>query len=390
MDIQPTTNEQKNNTEVIDTAGVVTGSNVISGEVSNVNKGTYIIIFFGFIVVLAVLFTWFFFEKNDEVKDKTVNDVYGVNAPYLLQENNEVYQEARFARSINNYEKALPLYEQALSASTDPDERGQIKYEIALINDKINDEINAVRLLKEVIADNSVLAVLRASAVERMGRIYYTEHDNNVFNAIFSNKPYSDFLVIGDNRASLKNLFEYASSFYPLAYSELRIADWYADSLIINAAAGQSGGKSTEEIKLLIQEKINNADEDIKKLLEAYPNSSLVSTYLMRKAVVAGKLERLGDPILGSAEVLFNNAFNRGLIQHQGNSIGFISYNFAVFLSYNESKHNDVIKTLSIFYGDGEFTVESNKSPDFFKFLKNAKDDIDGPRGNIETLADID
>ncbi|NQV93109.1 hypothetical protein HQ403_01265, partial [Candidatus Kaiserbacteria bacterium] len=45
---------------------------------------------------------------------------------------------------------------------------------------------------------------------------------------------------------------------------------------------------------------------------------------------------------------------------------------------------------LSIFYGDGEFTVESNKSPDFFKFLKNAKDDIDGPRGNIETLADID
>ncbi|MEX1120321.1 MAG: hypothetical protein WEB94_01050, partial [Candidatus Paceibacterota bacterium] len=187
------------------------------------------------------------------------------------------------------------------------------------------------------------------------------------------------------------NIFMYASSIYPLAYSELRVADWYVSDLIANEGVS-STGESAEEVKRQIQERVANADLDNERVVKAYPNTSRFGTYLVRKAVVAGKLEQLGDPFLGDPQVLFEAALSRAAIFNSGETISFMMYNFATFLAHNriENQKDDVVALLQNFYGNGRYTIDEFEGNSFFEFLENEQNNVAGTRSDIELLASID
>ena len=198
-------------------------------------------------------------------------------------------------------------------------------------------------------------------------------------------------------RSSMKNLFEYASSLYPRAYSELRVAYWYANQLLYYK--GKFLDKKDKDkvvfIKKVIKEKIDSADRDTERLLNAYPNTTQVTSILLRRAVIAGKLELFGDPFLGNPEKLFNQVLQKSIVSNPRDTTAFVIYNFAVFLArgHLDTKRDEIISLLANFYGNGERTIKSNKNDKFFEFLRNERNKKNKPgsiRADIELLAKID
>ena len=167
---------------------------------------------------------------------------------------------------------------------------------------------------------------------------------------------------------------------------------YYVNDLIKNNGAGSSDGRPASEIKDIIREKVSNADNDIEDLSNEYPTDGRITTYMLRKAILADKLERLNDPFLGDPEILFEQALERARIFSPSSTAAFVMYHFADFLAHNRSisQKDDIINLLGNFYGEGGRTIESGKNKVFFEFLMNEKNDISGARSNIVQLADID
>lgn len=381
---------------------------------SEKNKNIYILVAGAFILLAVIVLggLYLFFPKETppflaEIatfkprieEPLTEHYPYGESGAFLLREGDEpenrLYRNARSTwKDLKDYDGALKKYEEAFRVVKNQDGRAQIRYEIALIENEAGDPIEAIQILKEVAVMPDISNLIRASAIDQMVQIFYSRGDERIFQEIFSGDLFKDFLSsTGSKRTSLVNLLEFGSSFYPLAWSQLEIADWYATGLLLrktdpqNEFAPQPPYRySEDELKSIIKEKIKNADQDIERLQEVYTSDSRLVGFTYRKAIIASKLERIGDPFLGNAEALFKKALEESRIMGVPITEAFILYGFAVHLAQTEPERSSDIKSLlANFYNSNKFT-----SSPFFEFLKNEKANVLNNRDVIELLAQID
>ena len=316
-------------------------------------------------------------------------------APNPVESNKELYSDlmseqdfgkAESFRNASDPRQALLAYKDALPKTRTHEEEGQIKLLIAISTEQSGEYMAAIPLYKEVAANTVYPERIRANAVQYMGLMQSFYGDPKITEEIFKDAPYTSLKAIHDP-VSYRHLFEYASSLYPLALSELRIADWYATAVLIQGGVLPNTKKTItdEELvsyKLQATTHLANADKEIDRMRGDPLDDSNLPLALMRKAIALGKMER-AKVFTNVAEQAFGIAQKE--YEDRGWTSGFLYYNFALYLNQTSgAKRTDlIVRTLSGIYAGqrDEYAIS---------FLTNERTNVTGSKADIVSLAKVD
>lgn len=281
-------------------------------------------------------------------------------SPYIQLKTNTDFIKAQTAFTAGKWEESISLYKQAAAKTEDTDQKLSIYYYLAAAENITGKYIEAVQLLKQVAAAETLPDETRAYALQYMGIMTLNlsnpaAHDE-IMAEIFKDSPYIEMRVQGDDALSSRHLFEYASSFYPLGIAEGNIAAWYAGYLMYNNIS------TTTEPGLsnirLIKEKLANADTDIART-ENIASRSLIPQIYARKAETIEFLARIG--VVKNEEAV--KTYMEALQTYQTyNSLAgddwFLRFVYANFLAYTygQSRKNDIAIIVKPLYSDPAYT----------------------------------
>ena len=293
---------------------------------------------------------------------------------YLARENESFY-EAEQALRRGDVAEAEKLYRQALETISDPYSEGQIFYKISLAQTFAQPE-RAIETLKQIIENETYTDVQRAYATQRLALLYYRYSKPELFDQIFAGDRYQQFVVEGDVEASLNNLFEYASSFEPLAVAELRSAVWYSEQLL----DGESDAR--DEYLDIIDTKLENATFNISELRLQENASSLIPEALYLRARLLVNLHALG--IEQDYELALEEALGSALASGVAGSDGSARYMYAIaLLQYEEGREEDINRMIQPFIDNIDSYVA------FKRFFEREKGNVLGQQENLIALSDL-
>lgn len=230
----------------------------------------------------------------------------------LLQ--NQLYQSAGRSLASGDVKTARGQYSSLLREVSDPGQQGLVQYRIALTY-VIEDPQEAIRLFKEVAANEAVPTVERAYAVQRLALMLSRTSDPTVVPAIFSTEPYAAWYDPNDVDLSLRRVFEYALTFYPLAVSEVRVANWLANE-ILEAKDTPEFAALVEKNTPIINGHLERADADIARTRTITGAKDFIPEALYMKALILARLKVAGLPY--EYEPAMKEALNAGLAQGLG------------------------------------------------------------------------
>jgi tetratricopeptide (TPR) repeat protein len=282
------------------------------------------------------------------------------HSPYTQLQTNTDFTKAQSAFNSGQYSQAINLYKQALASITDTDQKLAIYYYLAAAENITGQHIEAVQLLKQVAAAETLSSETRAYALQYMGIMTLnlsnpTAHDA-IMTEIFKDSPYMELRVKNDDALSSRHLFEYASSFYPLGISEANIANWYVNDILQNKISTTTEpGLSTIE---LIKQKLANADADIARTAGA-SSSTLIPQIYARKAEVVDGLSQVGATSKEEALQTYSEAL-KSYSQYNafpGND-WFLRFRYANFLAYayGQKRKTDINSIVAPLYNDSAYT----------------------------------
>lgn len=247
------------------------------------------------------------------------------------------FEQAEKLLNSGNVEQAKVLYLESLKSATTPVEVSQAQYKISLTETQ-TDPKSAISRLKQIIADENNTDLDRAYAAQRLGLLYYRNSDPALIPVIFSGEPYAAFYTNNDLPLALRRLFEFSSSFYPVALSELRAAIWYAQEITLDA-------QKAEEYLPIIESKLKNADLDIERTRYISGPDSLVTEALSLKARVYAALHRAGYEY--DYETAMQEAMTYALASGVKGADGQARYAYVINLFlYEEDREVDILNLL--------------------------------------------
>lgn len=322
---------------------------------------------------------WYYYIRTPAPLYSSTNTISAT-----LMRTNSDFAKAQNLRESGDYVQALAAYQAALPNAADTFQKAIIDIYIAYTTSLAGDPIEAIRLYKQIAANTAYMPVTRAYAVLYMGSVYYFTPDPSITAEIFKDEPYTSFFVSGDTALSYRHLFEYSSSFYPLALSELRIARWYA-SRILTLYKTSSGSPEIAVDKAIIDEKLKNADAEIERT-QQYPNvNQLIPISLTHKAVVLGELSYLDFASSTDAESAYKAALAAyAQFDLKKGSDSILRYQYAWFLlnAYGKERSVDIVQLLKPTYTEPEYRESANNA-----FFKNALKISDIRKEKLQSLA---
>lgn len=352
----------------------------IEKEKSNTN----IFIVTAGVLVLFVLSFILYFILNFGKEEDNENKVSGPDSIYeiLLEENKNFAEGEHFLRN-GEEDRAASFYKRALLDARNSGEEGQILYKIS-IAETHGDPFEAIDSLKKVIEDPAQSHRQRAYAAQRLALIYYRRSDPTLFEKIFEDEPYASFRVNGEVDESLKNIFEYASFFYPLAVAELRAASWYANELKFASMSDNQNDFETLMFEYLpiIENKIRNAEEDIRRTQNSKDASDLIPEALYLKALTFARLNFAG--IERNYEVEYKRAIEYALASGIIGSDGSARYSYAANLMIQEEDREQDIEIILKPFVENITQYES-----FERFFREERDDVLGQKRILVQISEI-
>ncbi|MBI4094118.1 hypothetical protein HY417_04090 [Candidatus Kaiserbacteria bacterium] len=289
-------------------------------------------------IVALGLGAWYWYAQNNAVP-ATHADFYE-----KLSAQNASFAEAEKLSTQLRFAEALPLYQAALQSATNDDQRLQIKLLIARMMVQTGAYAEAVPLLKEIIAVNDNLRILRtrAVAVEEISSIY-ARGILEVNSEIFKDEPFKSLLVANRVDMTLRQLHEYAASISPLAIAELWIAQWYAYQLPERNEKSKLSLDTIQDYKAKIVQLFSAADADIAYMQSDGAMGADLRYALVMRAIVTGMLTRKGDTSSGDPHALFVSAIDT--YAQTGPGLDCIPrYQYALFMAqtYGPTKKSDI------------------------------------------------
>ena len=333
-------------------------------------------------VALLVVASTFLFDRNAPRSP----DGESITNPYeALLQNNEEFSRAESFLKNNQLDLAEEHFRSALPLARDANEEGQTLYKIALTNTR-SDPAEAIAILKDIASSTRYSNIQRAYALQRMGELFYKNSSHEITELIFTGVPYASFLEEGDEKLAYRRLYEHASSFYPLAVSELRVGLWYADEILKLA---QKKSLSSQEKQLVVKytefvrASLEMTDRDIERTRNALNAGDLVPGALARKAALLAMMREAGDLSFADPEPIFKDAMELGLVR---NSDPTPRYYYAVYLAKTagESRKADIVDLLDNFYN------ESDAYEGMIGVFTKEKNNVLGNKKDIARLANID
>jgi hypothetical protein len=365
-----------------------------------INKKLAFLIYFllGAFVVFSGYIFYYFFYKNIGKETKFSNEFLteelnknkniSLKRDVLVKEN-QFWSNADKLRNEGSNELAILEYEKAIGIAGTAEEQGIIKISLGRLYYKLGKFDLGSTTFKSVVENPDYSNVTRAYAVEAMGNEYYSKYEQELFDSIFKDEPYRSFLVGKDKELSMRKLFEYGTTFYPLPLSEARIAQWYASELVRIKVSGlddQETKTKIESMKTIIREKLKLVDKGIKDI-ENTTNAPRIPVVLNRLGIISMKMYLFGDKSFGNPADLFERSLVYSKLYNLTSTEGFTYYNYAVFLArvYGKEKTSEISTLLGNFYNTDKY-----KNTDVFIFLKNQKNIEGTVKEDILLLASFD
>jgi len=300
-----------------------------------------------------------------------------------------------FFQGGNDGAEAKELYEKTLQGTLSYNDEAQAKFRLASIDARSPDidiQYKAIDAFKAIAANVNYSLLWRGNAVEYVGRIYYSQHDQRLFDYIFTGDPYQSYLVEDDIDLSFRQLYEYASSLYPVADAELRIASWYASEVTSLATDSISSTQQAliDGMTTIVQTKLASADRDIQRIMRSGGNTDpRIPRLLNRRANVLGLMFEAGVTDIGDPEVAYREALESVVKTGGTSQLGFTKYHYAAFLArvYSAERSKDISILLRDFY---ETDIYNDRS--VFEFFTNEKDvvPVTAAGKDLQSLASID
>ncbi|MDO8514304.1 MAG: hypothetical protein Q7S50_02050 [bacterium] len=326
---------------------------------------------------LGVFGLWYlgFFQQTSPYRYQTALDGYN-----QLTADNPAFVSAIQLQKSGAYSSAGAQFRNALAGTSNPVEQAVIKFWLVNADEPIGNYAEAVSVLKEIAADKNAYSLhTRASAVQRMAWMFYRYGDPRITEEIFKDEPYSDFVVKGDSSLTYRHLFEYATSLYPLALSELYIANWYSSQLAKDPV-------SHPEYKEIIRQKIKLADSNLDQIRGDSTQAYMLVYSLERRAIIVGRMTQLGDTSFGDPEKDFADLLNLFSVYHLQYDAT-TRFQYAVYLArtFGTVRSTDIRDILAPLNEDYEAHGIS-----FASFLRNERENRLGAKNNVILLASID
>lgn len=355
-----------------------------------IKKNSYIVL--SLVAICFLVATgYYIYIKNVKNQSAGPNNLYtnlmSSNPAFLLG-------EQFFVK--NNLTEALKEYERALTFARSKPEEGQIKNKIAAVKERMGDIVGAIDVSKEVVADEAHGKISRAYAVQFMGQLLFsirplTEKDY-IAKEIFKDSPYKELVSTTDESVSYRNLFDYASSIYPLALSELRSAYWYADSISVLKQKPSLSASDKEKIKeylRIIHRKMELADADITRVKKTENENIILTVAFIRKALINTRALQAGEEYVGmvTPESVYEEALSYLGAEGMTNNEATVRYSYAIYLAnrYGKDKGGQIGSLISDFYNSGRFATSS-----VMNVFKDEETNDDATNKNIRLLASID
>lgn len=273
--------------------------------------------------------------------------VSGVDVLNTARATNPSFQAGMQAYAAGDYVTAIAQYRTALT-SADHASAASINLQLASALTRTGSYEEAIAIYKNIAADYTYAPSLRASAIQWMGVMYEYYTDPSITTAIFSSEPYSELYSASSTSYSYRRLYEYAASIYPLSLSELRAASWYANQLISPTEQLKNDASLRARYKETIATDIAAAD----RFLTSSGAGPLYTNYLdsfRERAVLLGKLARLGDTSQGDPEEAFQKVINLYAQNNKASQDGMARIGYAVYLThaYGKSRAQDIHQILT-------------------------------------------
>jgi tetratricopeptide (TPR) repeat protein len=308
---------------------------------------------------------WYFLQPSNAPQTQYSTEL----TPYsVLATENMAFIEAEQLMRTGDYLGARAKYTEALGVARDSVQEWQIKYKIATTYELLGDYVTAIRLFKEIAASPDAAAIFKSYAVMKLGAIFNTygfgAQEDIVVQETFTGSPYDLFLEGDDISLAYRKLYEYSSSFYPVAVSELRIADWH-----VNYIRSQGTRVSQEELMPhaeIVLQKLESAARDTIRISKDPNEAALLSEVFTRQAEVVAKLASAavaaGEPLtttarekgvtFESAEESYRRALELRVIQGTENGQdGMIRFLYASFLErFIPGRESDIRTILAPLY----------------------------------------
>ncbi len=348
-------------------------------EEKNETSRVFLVLLIVATIIGVTGFVYWSFQKSTESQKPLYTQ--------LLEKNDE-FASGEGLFNSGKYDEAATQFRLALEKAEDYKEEGQLKYKIAQAESSGSNPIGGIALFKEVAANENYTPVIRAYAVQSMGNLIYSYNTSEIKNEIFKDEPYASFLAEGDDTLARRKLFEYASAFYPLGISELRIAKWYSTEILKLTESGRTDEETKnniEEMKMIVRQNLANADTFLLDITNDVQSRHQVAEVWHRKGAVLGDLFLSSDTTFPNPEEAYKQALAFSTIRVGNESAA--KYSYAVFLAkmYGEERADDIKKLLNDFYTSSKY-----KGNNMERMIRNEKNNLLGNRDDILLLAKID
>ncbi len=281
-------------------------------------------------------------------------------------------------------EKAGELFEQSLRYVKTPFEEALVKYYLAFTKLE-SDPARAIGIFKEIAANPTYPSGIKAYSVQQMGLLFYFLNSSEVTRLIATDEPYQSFFKEGDILLGYRRLFEYASSFKPLAISESYSSMWYVDKMLKYSklkTLTPAQEADFELMKTTVKTRIENANEDIAATRNT-DAAVFIPLALAKNATHIGFLYRVGDKSYGDPEKYFKEAILEGSISKGGD--GLARYAYAYFLAevYGKERVADITSQLAVLYQN------EDTYPGFSYLFNNERQNIVGIKTEMILMASL-
>ena len=330
------------------------------------------------VVILTGLGVFQWFQMGNSAKYPGHADFY-----QSLTTTNVSFAQAEQLANNGSFAETLPIYEKALQQATNADERLQIQFLRARAMVQTEAYAEAVPILKEIIAIDatSQTARVRALSVAEMAEIA-SRGVPDINRVIFKDEPFTALWVANNASLTLRHMYEYAVSIYPVAIAQLRIAQWYSQQLPTATASSSAQTKSDYQVQ--IAQLVANADLDIAYMERDGTMPFDLRYALLMRAILVGTLNRKGDVSFGNAPEAFEHAITAYASVGPGHDC-LARYHYALFtaMAYGSAKKMDIHTILQPLMG------EAYAQPEACTFLrKDYTSSYD--RGFIRLVANLD
>lgn len=306
---------------------------------------TILVILLVLIAGMAAVAWWFYLGNSPANRSASVEMVY----------QSAVSQNASFASgaqllNANRYTEAVPALEQALSAAKGAEEKTLISFYLSAAYRSSGNYAAAINTLQGVLSTRDIAPAVQALAVEEMATIYSTHTSSSTRTALFDNSLYRSFIATSTNQ-TVRRIYQYATSLYPLPYSNYAIARSYANSVIAIVNDDQGGQEALiSELMLRLKAAITAGDAATTDTIDTFTYPSYRANALLERAIVLGKLEQLKDTSLGDASEAYRKALD--LYARVGESDAVARLKFAHYLAtrYGSSKAAEISSVLAPLY----------------------------------------